>query len=53
MQSVDRKFFDKYAIDPFDEEIMFDSFAEGWTNNIGNEAPDLNEFFDDEWDELE
>lgn len=52
MRAVDRKYFDKYAVDPFNEEFMLDSFAEGWVDDIGDDAPNSNEFLDDEWDDL-
>lgn len=52
MRAADKKNFDKYAIDPFEEEFMFDSFVEGWVSDIADGAPESDEIYVDDWDEL-
>ena len=52
MRTADKKYFDKYAIDPFEEESMFDSFDEGWVDDIGGEEPESDEFNLDDWDDI-
>lgn len=52
MRTADKKYLDKYAIDPFEEENMFDSFVEGWVDDFGNEDPESDEFYVNDWDEL-
>lgn len=53
MRTADKKYFDKYAVDPFEEESMFDSFVEGWVDDFGNEDPESDEFYVNDWDELD
>jgi len=52
MRATDKKYFDKYAVDPLREESMFDSFVEEWVDGIGNEDPESDEFYVNNWDEL-
>lgn len=52
MNAVDKKYFDKYAIDPFEDDFMFDSFVEGWVDDFGGEVPESNEFYEDSWEDL-
>jgi hypothetical protein len=52
MRTADKKYFDKYAIDPIEEEFGFSSIVEGWVDDYGDEVPEPNEFYEDEWDDL-
>ena len=52
MRTVDKKYFDKYAIDPFGEEFMIDSFDDGWVNDFSLEEPESDELYGDDWDDL-
>jgi hypothetical protein len=52
MNAVDKKYFNKYAIDPFEEDFMLDAYVEGWVDTFDGEALESNGFYEDEWDEL-
>ena len=52
MRATDKKYFDKYAVDPFGEESMSDSFVEEWVNDFSDEDPESDEFYVNDWDEL-
>lgn len=52
MRTDDKKYFDEYAIDPFGEEFIVDSYGEGWVNDFGDEDPESDEFYVNDWDEL-
>jgi len=52
MRAIEKKYFDKYAIDPFSEDFMFDSLVEGWADDFANEEPESIESCGDDWDDL-
>ena len=52
MRTADKNYFDKYAIDPFEEEIMFDSFVEGWVDDFDDQEPEPDDLLADDWDDL-
>ena len=38
--------------DAFEEEFIIEPFDEGWVNDFGEEEPDSDEFYVDDWDDL-
>jgi hypothetical protein len=52
MRAVDKKYFDKYAIDPVEEESLFDSFVEGWVDDFSHEETAADGYYADDWEDL-
>jgi hypothetical protein len=53
MLAADRRYFEKYAVDPDNEGFMFEMSTVGWDNDSGDKEIGEVEWLDEDWTEVE